>query len=124
MRTRLNFSYSMSDVVNVAGVSVYGTSEDFRGRARPGRSFIVDSAWEYSATRNWVLALDVQYQHDSSTRLSGAAPFGSSESFTLAPAVEFNWNSRMGVIVGSVLTVAGRNTSANVTPVMAVNMVF
>jgi hypothetical protein len=30
----------------------------------------------------------------------------------------------MGVIVGSVLSVAGRNTGASIAPVMAVNMVF
>jgi hypothetical protein len=132
VRTRLNLSYSMSDIVSIEDVSVYGTSNGFRGRAKPGRSFIVDSAWEYSLTRNWVLALDVAYQHDTSTTLSGfdsqaariEKDFGSSEVFTLAPAVEFNWSGKMGVIVGSVLTVAGRNTSASIAPVMAVNMVF
>jgi hypothetical protein len=131
MRTRLNLSYSMSDRVSVEDVSVYGTSEGFRGHAKPGRSFVIDSAWEYSMTRHWVLALDVVYQHDSRATLSGAlgtgrvqSDLGSGEVFTLAPAVELNWSSRMGVIVGSVLNVAGRNASANVTPVMAVNMVF
>ena len=132
VRTRLNLSFSMSDIVTVEDVSVYGTSKGFRGYAKPGRSVVVDSAWEYSLTRSWVLALDVVYQHDTTTRLKGfdspssrvQSDFGSSEVFTLAPAVEFNWSSRMGVIVGSILTVAGRNASAAVTPVMAVNMVF
>ena len=132
LRTRLNFSYSVSDTVSVEDVSVYGTSDGFRGHARPGRSFVVGSAWEYSVTRNWVLALDLVYQHDTSTTLDGfdetntriQQDFGSSEVFTLAPAVEYNWNSRMGVIVGAVLTAAGRNASATVVPVAAVNMVF
>ena len=30
----------------------------------------------------------------------------------------------MGVIVGAIWTFAGRNTSASITPVIAVNMVF
>jgi hypothetical protein len=139
VRTRLNLSYALADSASVEDVSVYGTGQGFRGRARPGRAFIVDSAWEYSMTRNWVLALDVVYEHDSSTTLSGFDPapagsgapptrvqrrFGSSEVFTLAPAVEYNWNSQIGVIVGTVFTVAGRNASATLVPVMALNMVF
>jgi hypothetical protein len=132
LRTRLNFSYAVSDTVSLEDVSVYGTSDGFRGHARPGRSFVVGSAWEYSVTRNWVLALDLVYQHDTSTSLRGLdgagtpvrTDFGSSESFTLAPAIEYNWNSRMGVIVGALFTADGRNTSAAVAPVVAVNMVF
>jgi Putative MetA-pathway of phenol degradation len=139
LRTRLNLSYAISDAASVEDVSVYGTSAGFRGHARPGRVFIVDSAWEYSLTRNWVLALDVQYEHDGATTLQGFMPapsgsnapstriqqdFGSGEVFTLAPAVEYNFNSRIGVIVGSLFTVAGRNASATVVPVAALNMVF
>ncbi|HVY80980.1 MAG TPA: hypothetical protein VG994_08375 [Steroidobacteraceae bacterium] len=100
--------------------------------------FIIDSAWEYSVTRHWVLALDLQYEHDGHTTLDGFAPppgragapariqqdFGSSEVFTLAPAVEYNFNARIGLIVGTLFTVAGRNASATVAPVAALNMVF
>jgi len=54
----------------------------------------------------------------------GLVARGSSEVFTLAPAVEYNWSSSMGVIVGTVFTAAGRNASANIVPVAAINMVF
>lgn len=138
VRTRLNLSYSVSDTLSVEGVSVYGTDDGFRGHARPGATFLLDSAWEYSVTQQWVLALDVTYQHNASTRLAGLdsvpggalpptpvqADSGSSELVNLAPAVEYNWSSRMGVIAGAICTPAGRNASANVTPVIAVNMVF
>ena len=138
MRTRLNFSYALSDTVSVEDASVYGTASGFRGHAKPGSAFTVGSAWEYSVTRNWVLALDIVYEHHRNTTLRGFAPaaapnapptnvrenFGSSELYTLAPAVEYNWNSQVGVIVGTVFTAAGRNTSANVIPVAALNMVF
>jgi hypothetical protein len=131
LRTRLNLTQTFSDTVSIEGVSVYGTGEGFRGHAKPGRSFIVDSAWEYSLTRNWVLALDVLYQHDTTTRLRGlegvtsvSADSGSSEVLQLAPAVEYNWSPRMGVIVGTIFTAAGHNASAAVIPVAAVNMVF
>ncbi len=132
LRTRLNVAYALSDSVDVADTSVYGTSEGFRGRADPGDTFSLYSAWEYSVTRNWVLALDAFYQHDASTRIRGdereGVPFerdsGSAWRFGLAPAIEYNFNSRVGVIVGARWFAAGRNTSASVTPVAAINMVY
>jgi hypothetical protein len=139
LRTRFNISYAFSDAVTVEDVSVYGTSQGFRGHAHPGRVFVVDSAWEYSVTSNWVLAIDIAYEHDTRATLNGIMPapagstlpptgiqrdFGSSEVFTLAPAVEYNFNSRIGLIVGTLFTAAGRNASATVAPVAALNMVF
>jgi hypothetical protein len=139
LRTRLNVAYAMSDSVDVADASVYGTSQGFRGRADPGDTFSIYSAWEYSVTRNWVLALDVFYQRDASTRIRGTdlvtvngapervrfeAESGSAWRLGLAPAIEYNWSSRVGVIIGARWFAAGRNTSASVTPVAAINMVY
>ncbi|HEY7641752.1 MAG TPA: hypothetical protein VH814_18620 [Steroidobacteraceae bacterium] len=131
LRTRLNIAYAMSDSVDVVDTSVYGTSQGFRGHADPGDTFSLYSAWEYSVTRNWVLALDVFYQHDASTRIRGqqdGAPFeaesGSAWRFGVAPALEYNWTSRVGVIFGARWFAAGRNTGASVTPVAAINMVY
>ncbi len=139
LRTRLNVAYALSDSVDVADTSVYGTSAGFRGSADPGNTFSIYSAWEYSVTRNWVLALDAFYQRDASTHIRGTnletvngdpqrVPFavdsGSSWRFGLAPAIEYNFTSRIGVIVGARWFAAGRNTSASVTPVAAINMVY
>jgi hypothetical protein len=139
LRMRFNVSYALPDTVDVADRSVYGTREGFRGRARPGNTFMINSAWEYSMTRNWVLALDLIYQHDDNTRVRGqdlttvngqpqrlpfAADSGTSWKLGLAPAIEYNWTSRIGVIVGARWFAAGRNTGASVTPVAAINMVY
>jgi hypothetical protein len=137
LRSRLNFSYALSDDVDVEGVSVYGTTAGFRGTARPGDVFTVTSAWEYSITRQWVFAIDFLYQRDASTRLAGiqvdAATggierveqnFGSAWRFGVAPAIEYNFTSRIGIIAGARWFAAGRNTSATVTPVVAINMVY
>jgi len=118
LRARLDLTYSFSSSVSVHDQSVYGTANGFSGHAYPGDSFSADAAAEYSVTRSWVLAFDVVYQHSDSTRLSGTlvpAPgtagaqtehqSGSSYSLGFAPAI-------------------GRNTTATVTPAVAVNMVF
>jgi hypothetical protein len=127
LRTRLDVSYSVSGSAGVRGVSVYGTDEGFRGRARPGNVTVVDAAGEYSMTRNWVLAMDVVYEHDGSTHVYGPGfnvDSGPGRTWSLAPAIEYNFNSRVGIIAGAKLTVAGRNAAAVVIPVAAVNIVI
>lgn len=132
LRSRFNVSYAFSDDVDVADVSVYGTSNGFRGTARPGDVISVNSAWEYSITSEWVFALDLMYEHNASTRLTGTTNgaqridenSGSAWRFGLAPAMEYNFNSRIGIIAGARWFAAGRNTSATITPVVAINMVY
>ncbi len=135
LRVRLDLTYAISNSANVADQSVYGTGVGFRGHAHPGDSFTADSAAEYSLTRNWVLATDLVWVHDSSTRLSGSEPAaggsvildtqsGSSEYLAVAPALEYNFSSRVGVIVGARIFLAGRNTGSSVTAAAAINMVF
>jgi hypothetical protein len=117
----------------VNDMSVYGTDAGFSGHARPGDSWSITLAGEYSVTRNWVLALDLLYQHNDRTNLSGVdgdpgvavrehSP--TSWRFGLAPAIEYNFSSRVGVIVGARWFAAGRNTEASFTPVAAINMVY
>jgi hypothetical protein len=126
LRTRFNVQETFFDNADVADVSVYGTTQGFRGRAKPGNSFLAILAGEYSLTQNWVLAMDVQYQHDSRTSLAGTIrqSFASSSAVSLAPAIEYNFNGNVGIIVGAIWTAAGRNTSASIIPVMAVNVVY
>ena len=139
LRTRLDLTYQVSDRADLRDVSVYGTPAGFRGHADPGDSFVADLAFEYSATRNWVLALDLGYEEDASTGVSGRSPnpivggtgpidfrasSGLSRSFVLAPAIEYNFTSAVGVIAGARIVAGGRNTTALVTPVVAINLVY
>jgi hypothetical protein len=136
LRTRLDLSYTVSGRAELQDVSVYSTPAGFRGHAEPGDAFVADLAFEYSLTRNWVLALDLGYEEDAATRVAGRvtppggastdfqANSGWSRSYVLAPAVEYNWNGAVGVIFGARIVVGGRNTTATATPVVAVNYVY
>jgi Putative MetA-pathway of phenol degradation len=138
MRVRLDVTYTWSACVGLENVSVYGTGAGFRGRACPGQTFTAIAAAEYSLTRNWVLAADVVYEHSDSTRVAGAEPTspggsafedlltatGASESQGVAPAIEYNFTSTVGVIAGVRILESGHNTTGSITPVVAVNMVF
>jgi hypothetical protein len=118
-------------------MSVYGTSNGFNGRAHPGQSVFGDLAFEYSMTRSWVLAMDFWWEHDGNTQVQGGYALtttsgpaylvqnsGTDDLLYVAPAIEYNWSPAMGVIAGAIVTAAGRNAGATVTPVAAINMFF
>jgi hypothetical protein len=137
LRARFNLSYATSGRVNIEDASVYGTTAGFHGHANPGDTTVADLAFEYSATRHWVLALDLWYERDGATSVFGSGPSNGNEPppalqsssgvgrvLFVAPAVEYNWNSRVGVIFGFRLAAAGWNETATLTPVMAINCVI
>ncbi len=138
LRMRFNVSQTFSSRANVQGVSVYGTGDGFRGHAKPGSSFYADAAMEYSLTRNWVLALDVTYTHNRNTRVTGydipgfdgafgpvatMRDSGPNMAFGFAPAIEYNWTSNLGVLVGVRVIPGNRGTTRSVTPAVAINYV-
>jgi hypothetical protein len=135
LRMRVNVSESLSSHVNVEGVSVYGTGAAFRGRASPGGTTFVDASWEYSLTRSWVLALDATYRYQRNTLVSGydnpdmqiarriRLNTGFSDAVGFSPAIEYSWKSNVGVLLGTRVIAAGRNTTATITPAIAINMV-
>jgi hypothetical protein len=137
LRVRLDLTYAFSSNVGLRDESVYGTPLGFRGRAWPGNGFTADAAAEYSLTSRWVLAFDVLYQSNANTRVSGivtppqggasevfASDSGAAYSIGFAPAIEYNWNSRIGALLGVRIIEIGRNASASLTPAIALNMVF
>ncbi len=136
LRMRFDASQTISARATVQDASVYGTESGFRGLAKPGASSFLDLSSEYSVSRSWVLALDVTYRHGANTSVSGydvlaasGAPraielrSGASDAVGLAPAVEYSWSSRAGVLLGARIIAAGRNTAASITPAVGVNLV-
>lgn len=131
-RFRLNTTATLSRATSVRDDSVYGTPAGFRGRAKPGASWLVNGAVEYSVTSNWVLALDLVYRHDEPTKVSGVGQAGElirydtgvHDSFALAPAVEYNFSPTVGVLAGLrvIPAIGGRRSS--VTPALALNYVY
>jgi hypothetical protein len=136
LRLRFDASQAFSSNVNVEDVSVYSTTEGFRGHAKPGSWFLADSSWEYSVTRRWVLALDATYRHNWNTHVTGynlnsgsrqnpsvLLNSGSAEVFAFAPAIEYSWKPNLGVLLGTRIIPPSHNTNATVTPAVAINFV-
>lgn len=136
LRVRAIVSYTLPpSLVDIDGVSVYGTPQDFHGRVRLGSAFGMSVGAEYSIDPQWVLAFDVAYNRVYASQLQGVQNTGTalvpfelrnptSKVVSLAPAIEYNFNDRIGVIGGVQFSATGRNSDAFVTPQVAVNMVF
>jgi hypothetical protein len=139
LRVRLNVTQTRSSSAGVDGVSVYGTGPTFHGRAQPGDAFYLGTSFEYSLTQRWVLALDLIYSRNASTRVVGyQSPLatalagateplrlnsGRSEAYGYAPAVEYSWTPNLGVLLGARIVTGGHNSHHSVTPAIAINYV-
>jgi hypothetical protein len=129
LRARVNVLQRFYNRANVKGRSVYGTAAGFSGHARPGARTTLIGAVEYSLTDKWVLALDVEGDLAGRTKLEGIEAGGiavrttsaASRDIGFAPAVEYNWSPSAGALLGVWITPKGHNSSASVTPAIAIS---
>jgi hypothetical protein len=121
-RYRVNASYGFYSPVTVQGFNSYGGGFGTDGTVHPGSVTTLIIAAEYTLTRHVALALDISVQIANATRFSGTTGVGVNgepatvgkgyqEVLTVAPAIEYNWNERIGVIAGPWFSLRGRNTS-------------
>lgn len=128
LRARLNVLRDFPLRHEVSGRSVFGTGPDFRGHAKPGSKTSVIAGVEYSVTKEWVLAFDVERDQWDKTVVDGHDANGvpvrqvSPKSWNIgfAPAVEYNWSDRAGIIAGVWIVPNGHNTRSSVTPAIAI----
>lgn len=128
LRGRINVLKNFPLRTGVAGRSVYGTGNGFRGHARPGSKTSLILGAEYSLSKEWVLAFDIEADHWGRTKVTGDDGSGAplkqhsprSWNIGFAPAAEYNWSDRAGVIVGVWIVPKGHNTRSSVTPAIAV----
>lgn len=118
----LSAQYTVNTPVNVHGFNAYGGGFGTKGKALPGDSFQGIASFEFKINRNWVLALDSVYTHTNVTEFFGIpgisfsgtfADVGkpSSEQFSFAPAIEYNFDGHFGIIAGCWFSVLGRNSA-------------
>ena len=127
LRGRINLLKSFRHGADITNRSVYGTQPGFRGHAKPGAKTTVIAAVEYSLTREWVLAFDIVRESSAKTRLKGRYGSGpvieqelpSSHSIGFAPAVEYSWSDRSGVLFGVWVNPRGHNSPSSVVPAIA-----
>ncbi len=137
---RFNFQYGIPTPVHVKGLNAYGGGLGTNGTIYPEKICRTNFGFQYNITRNWALALDVIGQFNSTTRFrgnlgidqGGSADINTSAlpaknerealiQYSLAPAIEYNWSEKLGLIAGCWLTVAGKNSAKFTSGVIALN---
>ena len=89
LRGRINILKTFPLRADVTGRSVYGTGPGFRGHARPGSNTTMILGAEYSVSKEWVVALDVEADQWSRTIVTGRDTAGGPVVRQVTPA---SWN--------------------------------
>lgn len=133
LRTRFILAWLYAAPVHVLGLNSYGGTAATNGKVNPGTEKGVDLAFEYTLTQNWVAVLEGTVAKGKATRFNGILTIGNIGgpeasighndyySGTLAPALEYNFTSNLGLIGGVWFPVSGKNTAHFMTYVLALN---
>lgn len=101
--------------VHVNGYNAYGGSGGTQGIVHPGNYFTTILSFEYTLTQNWILAFDTEYIHNDANRFRGTteALVGSlsRDQINCAPAIEYSFSKRMGLVAGAYFSAFGRNSA-------------
>jgi len=137
LRGRFNVGWRLPGAhASLDGDSAYGTPDGFRGRAELHAASQASIGLEYSFNPEWVVATDVIYEQDRGAHVRGTVTSSTGERsvydtelpsswrLSVAPAVEYNFTDRIGLIAGAQVSLDGRNSAAIFAPQVAVNMVF
>lgn len=112
--------------VEVHGLNTYGGDATTVGRVHPGTAFNFLWGIEYTVTQHFALALDISNVYVLKTKFKGTTveQVGNNKNayqFSLAPAVEWNFNKSVGLIGGVWFTAVGYNSAAFTNGVIALN---
>jgi hypothetical protein len=135
MALRYSLNFMIPTSVHVRNFNSYGGGYGTHGKIKPGKQFTNDFGFEYSFTQKWVFALDLVYFYQGKARFSGnpgvdaagnpaanGRPF--SDQLSLAPAIEYNPSSTIGILGGAWFSVYGRSSFNFASAVISYYQVF
>ncbi len=149
----LNLGYTYSRDVKVKNFNTYGGGIGTKGIVKPGYVFSPILGFQFSFTQRWVYAMDFVYVRSGKSKFKGnpgvsqdvfelqtsgqiffslIAPeetfakngFISSYQFSLAPALEYNFNKNFGVLGGIHFSVKGKNALSFFSALISATYVF
>jgi hypothetical protein len=134
-RTRWNFLIGIPSKVKVQGINSYGGTLNTNGIVKQGIQFFLLFSPELSLTKRWVITTDVIYIKQLNGSFSGNQGNEANETkallsteqedtFQLAPAIEYNFSEKFGIIAGVWFSVFGRNSDAFASGVISAIATF
>ncbi len=118
----INVGFGLPTDVKVQGFNAYGGGLGTDGSVKPGKTISALLALEYSFTQKVAFAMDASYNFASTTTFTGTLgtnsdgtaasnSTGRSHQLSLTPALEYNFNDKIGLLFSSWFSVAGRNST-------------
>lgn len=118
----LSAAYRINTPIEVHGFNTYGGGFGTKGKVLPGNLFQGICGFEFTLNQRLGIALDTMYVHTERNEFYGTpgislngtvATVGnpSSDQLSLAPAIEYNWSSNLGMIAGYWFSIWERNQS-------------
>jgi hypothetical protein len=128
MSVALGFGYAIPSDVHVNDFNSYGGGLGTAGTVSPGNYFTTILSFEYTLTQRWILAFDTEYIHNNRNRFQGTtvAPVGnpSADQINFAPAIEYSFTDRVGIVGGLFFSALGRNTNSFCGGIVTLSYVY
>lgn len=133
LRTRVSVSHIHYSPVTVNGLNSYGGTTNTFGTVNGGEENDAYLAFEFTLTQHWVAVMEGYWSRGDATGFNSIFGIGnlgrpddniSRGSYFeegLSPALEYNFNSNVGLIGGVWFPVKGTNTSHYLTYALALN---
>lgn len=122
---RTALQYTLPAPVHVKNFNAYGGGPGTNGTVYPAQNFQFDTAIEVNLGQTWVFAMDILGSWSKKVRFKGKSASSNTLpraiQFSLAPAIEYNWNANLGIIAGCWFSVAGKNSNQFIDAVVAIN---
>lgn len=118
----LNVIYTFPSSVKVHNINTYGGGFGTKGRVYPGQKLICNLAYEYKFNPAWGWGIDFRYHHKNKSPFKGTmgslngrnvdTGLPSSELWSIAPGIEYNFSPSLSLAIGPWISFGGRNSSA------------
>ncbi len=127
--------YNFSPPSSVSGYHAYGGGLGTNGKVKVGDQIIWLGAFEYNFGAHWAIACDLEFLYQKKKSFSGKigelpngepAMIGAPTScqWSIAPAIEYNYNQHVGAVAGAWGSFAGKNAQAFLSGVLAINIYY
>ena len=130
-----SFQYTLSQPVHVFGFNAYGGGFGSKGTVLPGNLFKAFLSFEFTLSKHLALTLDNVYKHQDRSDFIGKDGISfdgkvrktrkpSSEEFSMAPAIAYNYSHKLSIVAGVWAPVFRRNCENFISSIINIQYIY